>query len=315
MNQSSWPRRFALTTFFLTLILIAVGGQVTTMGAGMAVEGWWIAIGSDGTRHFMPLFPGTEWARDWPTFWEHTHRMLGMVVGVSAIGTVVAAHVGNARRGAVAAAWIALIAVGVQGTVGGFRVLENAPSLAFLHGVLAQVTFALITVAAVMCSNAWQSLPGGRTSDGPRTLALVTSLLVLGQITLGAVYRHGLRNPDFDEVKGGLHMHITAAFVLLGVMIFFAIRVALYANRMVESNPESAALAVPLNGGKRRLHALIGTQILLGFAAWMAFGDPDRVSLAESLLAGTHLVVGALLLVQTVALVLWLQRAESEVAA
>ncbi|QDU85540.1 Heme A synthase [Planctomycetes bacterium Pla163] len=315
MTLSPWPRRFALTTFFLTLILTLVGSQVTTTGAGMAVKGWLMAEGENGTYHFMPFFPFAEWFRDHPTAWEHTHRMIGVVVGLAAIGMVVVTRKCRLAGGAQAAAWIALFAIVVQGTVGGFRVLENAPNLAFLHGVLAQVTIALITVAAVTCSNAWQTLPGGRTPDGPRTLALVTSLLVLGQITLGAVYRHGLRNPEFDEVKGGLHMHITAAFVLLGVIIFFAIRVALYANRMVEANPAAAPLAAPLNNGKRRLHALIGTQILLGFAAWMAFGDPDRVSLAESLIAGAHLVVGALVLVQTVALVLWLQRAESEVTA
>ena len=43
MDQSSpWPRRLALATWLGALPLVVLGGSVTTLRAGMAIDGWWV---------------------------------------------------------------------------------------------------------------------------------------------------------------------------------------------------------------------------------------------------------------------------------
>jgi cytochrome c oxidase assembly protein subunit 15 len=313
MNTSPWPHRFALATFVLTLLLVLVGSQVTTIGAGMAVKGWWIVDGSDGQQHFLPLFPGSEWTRDIDTFYEHTHRMLGMAVGLAAIVTLVTTLVARLGRGARTMAAISLGAIVIQGVIGGTRVLENSAHLAFLHGVTGQVTLVLVGLAALFTSSAWQSIGAGRSERTPSTLAKVLVGITLAQITLGAWYRHGLRSPDLDTPPGALHMHMTVAFVVLGLVIALAIRLTLLARDLEGAAPELARRVVV---SKKRLHALVGTQILLGFLAWAFYADPEYVSVQESVFAALHLLVGALLFLQTAAIVVWLGRAGArEVAA
>jgi heme a synthase len=323
MNTSPWPHRLALTTFVLTLLLVAVGGQVTTIGAGMAVKGWWLVEGSDGQQHFLPLFPGSEWIRDIGTFYEHTHRMLGMAVGLAAIATLLSIHLekffarvargAGLARGASLAALVSLIAIVIQGVIGGTRVLENSAHLAFLHGVTGQITFVVVGLAVLYTSMAWQTIGAGRAERTPIGLAKVLAVATLAQITIGAWYRHGLRSEDFEAPKGALHMHMTVAFVVLGLVIALAVRITLLARELEGAAPD---LARHLMGAKKRLHALVGTQILLGFLAWAFHGDRDYVSVQESVFAGLHLVVGALLFLQAVALVPWLGRAGAhEVAA
>ena len=73
------------TPTLVLLPLFAFGGSVTTLGAGMAVTGWWNAEGS-----FMPFFPIDKWFRDLGTFVEHSHRQFGLVLGLLMIAAVVA---------------------------------------------------------------------------------------------------------------------------------------------------------------------------------------------------------------------------------
>lgn len=304
-----WPRRFALLTFWLTLLLVVVGSQVTTTGAGMAVKGWIMAEGSDGTYHFMPFFPLAEWFRDHPTAWEHTHRMIGILVGLASIATCVAAKQSGLRRGAFVAAVVALVAIVLQGVIGGVRVQLDMPGLALLHGVTGQATLALIAGAVLMCSVRWQGSAEAPSVDGtsPRDLAFITTLAILGQVALGAWHRHGYRNPEFPEFAGALHMHMTGAFLVFGLVTFLGIRVSLFANRLTEAGADEGLVA-PLNSGKKRLHALIGVQVLLGFVAWMAQGDRDTITLFEQVVSAVHLLIAALLVCQALVLGLWLGR-------
>jgi len=308
-GASVWPRRFALLTFWLTLLLVVVGSQVTTTGAGMAVEGWLEAKGSDGTYYFMPFFPFAEWFRDHPTAWEHTHRMIGIAVGLASIATVVAAKRCGLRAGAVVGASVALGAIVLQGVIGGLRVEFNAPALALVHGVTGQATLGLIAGAVLMCSTRWQrpNTAPAVPSSGPRDLAFVTTLAILGQVALGAWHRHGYRNPEFEEFAGALHIHMTGAFLVLGLVTFLAVRVTLFANKLAEAGADDTAVA-PLLAGKKRLHALIGVQILLGFVAWMAQGDRDTITLVEQVVSAVHLLVAALLVCQAFVLGLWITR-------
>lgn len=296
-----WSRRLAWCTAFCALPLFAFGGSVTTIGAGMAVDGWWVVEG----EWFLPLFPVDQWFRDVGTFVEHTHRLFAMLVGLFSIATC-SAVLRSGLSGAIKPlAAAGLIAICAQGTLGGFRVLENSPQLAFLHGVLAQAVFALLTAVFVLLSKDWlnagksegQAAQPHRDGAAPSgggvstALAIGTTVVVFVQIALGAWYRHALRPTADAEAGLRFVVHLVGAVVATAmvVMLLRALR---------------KATAAAVLRGRRRLHILLGVQILLGFLAWIGF-RPGSVTTLEWVASVLHVIVGALLLGQCLALSLW----------
>ena len=67
-----------------------MGGLVTSHGAGLAVPDWPNSFGYN-----MFLFPPNQWVGG--ILYEHTHRLMGTVVGFLSVGLVVRAY-GPARR-------------------------------------------------------------------------------------------------------------------------------------------------------------------------------------------------------------------------
>ena len=127
--DSKLPALFAWSTLIAALPLILVGGLITTLRAGMAEDGWFQPEG-----HWLWLYPWEKRVASLGRFVEHHHRELGTVVGFLSIATVVATYFAGAGKRAVRVALVGLFAVSFQGVVGGTRVLDNAPQLAFLHG-------------------------------------------------------------------------------------------------------------------------------------------------------------------------------------
>lgn len=303
---SPWPFRLSLGALLSALPLFLFGGTITTIGAGMAVQGWWDAEG-----HFMPFFPIDKWLRDFGTFVEHTHRQFGMVVGFFALAAAIASFATGARGAVRSATTIALLAVIGQGTLGGFRVLENSPELAFLHGFVAQGVFAALAAAVVISSERWRTAePAGSdvATAGLRGWTWLLALVIYGQIGLGCWYRHGLRNMVGDGVTGRLHLHLAVAFAVLAVVVAVARQLEAAANRA-----GAGAAGDRLGSLKKRLHILVGIQILLGFLAWWAYdvpapGDPKTHGEFEITLSVLHVLVGALLLAQSVTAALWTGR-------
>src|SRR5436190_22037818 len=70
-----WLNRFAWLTAAATLLLIGLGGLVTSKEAGMAVPDWPTSYGYN-----MFLFPIHLWTGG--IFYEHTHRLLASLVGL-----------------------------------------------------------------------------------------------------------------------------------------------------------------------------------------------------------------------------------------
>jgi len=66
--------RLAILTALATFPLIFMGGVVTTKGAGMSVPDWPNSYGYN-----MFLFPPSQWVGG--VLYEHTHRLMGTVVG------------------------------------------------------------------------------------------------------------------------------------------------------------------------------------------------------------------------------------------
>ncbi len=199
-----WLSRLAVTLAVTTFALVVLGGTVTSKGVGLAVPDWPTTFEQN-----MFLFPPSMWKGG--VFWEHTHRLLGSVVGMLAIGVLVGLC---AKRGW--PAWLrwfggaVLVVVIVQGVMGGLRVTELSTGFAVAHGVLAQLFFCMTVLmalavrryAAVRSNSARAVAPAGRPV---RVLSVVVIAVLVVQLVLGAAMRHTgarLAIPDFPTSYG-----------------------------------------------------------------------------------------------------------------
>ena len=197
--------RLALLTAAATFPLIFMGGLVTSHGAGMSVPDWPNSYGYN-----MFLFPPRLWVGG--ILYEHTHRLMGTVVGMLSIALTFWAWQTEPRR------WVRWLATGVlgavifQGVLGGLRVVLVELNLAVVHACLAQAFFCMAALVAVVTSRRWveaddlspdeQSGPAGRKLF---RLAAVAVFSIYVQLVIGALMRHygaGLAIPDLPLAYG-----------------------------------------------------------------------------------------------------------------
>src|SRR5262249_20124608 len=136
--------RLALATLAATCVLILLGGLVTNTGAALAVPDWPSTFGYN-----MILFPWSKMVGG--IFYEHSHRLMGALVGVLTLALAAALwHEGGRLRR------LGLLAVGAvlaQGLLGGLRVVLLQDTLAIYHGLLAQAFFALLAAIALLTAS------------------------------------------------------------------------------------------------------------------------------------------------------------------
>jgi cytochrome c oxidase assembly protein subunit 15 len=150
--ESPWPHRLALVTAGATFLLILAGGVVTTTGAGLAVPDWPTTFGYN-----MFLYP---WAKmTGGILYEHSHRLIGSLVGLLTLALAIVLWAVEPRRWVRWLGAAALLAVVIQGILGGLRVVLVAEQLALLHGALAHAFLGLAASLALFTSRAWTSLP------------------------------------------------------------------------------------------------------------------------------------------------------------
>lgn len=176
-DHSPWPHRFALATSASTLVLIFVGSLVTTTGAGLAVPDWPTTFGYN-----MFLYPWSQMVGG--IFYEHSHRLIGTIVGLL---TITVALVLWLKEPGGVARWMGIAAVGaviVQGVLGGLRVIliSVGSELALIHGLLANAFFALMVSVVVCTSQEWKY--------GPQQVVMADAGVVkrLCLLTTGCVY-------------------------------------------------------------------------------------------------------------------------------
>ena len=112
---------------------------------------------------------------------------------------------------------VALGAVILQGVLGGLRVVLLKDAIGIFHATLAQMFFVFMCAIALFTSRWWrESFSAGRGRFGeaslplaalPATMLMGATVLILGQLVLGAAMRHqhaGLAIPDFPLAYGKL---------------------------------------------------------------------------------------------------------------
>jgi len=168
--------RLALTTVVATFVLILFGGLVTNTGAALAVPDWPTTFG-----HNMFLYPWSQMIGG--IFYEHSHRLLGAVLGLLTLALAAALwREGGHLR---ALGIVAVAAVVVQGVLGGLRVVLLKETLAIVHGCLAQAFFGLAVAVFVFVPIVTARLR--RTDDAVAAPVARVLVVLLGvQLVLGA---------------------------------------------------------------------------------------------------------------------------------
>jgi heme a synthase len=227
----------AVLTAVATGVLIVFGGLVTNTGAALAVPDWPTTFG-----HNMFLFPPSRMVGG--VFYEHSHRLLGALVGVL---TLVLAAILWRRGGRWRALGLAaVVAVVLQGVIGGLRVLLQSESLAMVHGPLAQGVFALMVAIALLTSSR-MAMPAACLDGATRGLTVAAAVTVYLQIVFGALLTHA----------GYLALHLAGALAVFTL-------VPMVAARLRRSRDAVAAPAA------RALLFLMGVQLLLGVGSYLA---------------------------------------------
>jgi cytochrome c oxidase assembly protein subunit 15 len=262
----------ALVTAAVTVVLIVFGGLVTNTGAALAVPDWPTTFGQN-----MFFYPWANMIGG--IFYEHSHRLIGALVGLLTLALGAALWPSRLRWLGVAA----VVAVIAQGVLGGLRVILLQGTLAIVHGCLAQAFFGLLVATALLTARMPASLPRG-LAPSTRTLTLATAALVYVQIVFGALLTHA----------GRIDLHLAGA---VGV---FALAPVVTARLRRSHDPVAAPAALALL-------ILLGLQLLLGAGAFV--GRFTSLSLPGGALTGlvlpvAHRLAGSLVLGAAVVLAL-----------
>jgi cytochrome c oxidase assembly protein subunit 15 len=275
--------RYAVFVFCWTILLLIAGALVTSNDAALAVPDWPTSYGT----FTPPMYGGI--------FYEHSHRLIAGALGILLIIEAGVIWRYEERRWL---RWFALAAVGgvvAQAILGGQVVIQLLHYwLPVLHACFAQIMFAAILSLAIFTSRWWtDEQPALDDRGGLSIHAIVTinAMVTFLQVFLGAGFRH----QDMP-----IWPHIVGAFVVLGVMIW----TAAVLRRRFDSSRE-------LRFGRSLLHSMVGTQILLGGAAYwsrLVTQDAPQPMPVMVILTVVHTVFGALVFATSILVVLMCYR-------
>jgi heme A synthase len=353
-----WVRAWAVLTLILGVVLLTVGGFVTSFRAGMADPVW----------PTEPWYLAENFKLDLGYLVEHTHRIVAFAVGGCAIVLAIGAWlyepekrlrlfglaaivflclVFGAFHGAMMQSWkeekrltglaigtgaatlagvvallsaccaaaagrhpgrwvralagVSLIAVMIQGLLGGLRVFLNelvGTDLAAVHGVFAQVTFCLLVAVVILAAprRSGDALAG---ADRPRYLRLSAALvgLLFIQLVWAVIVRH-------QGSAAAQRLHLLTAFAVTGVAVWLSVLI-------LGSPPVKARLG----GQAYHLLGLLALQLMLGVEAYMgkfAAAGPQaqvppmlrEVRPDQAAIRTAHQLIGAGLLAAAVAMAL-----------
>lgn len=270
-QPSPWPHRAAWILSSFTLVLIFIGGLVTSTHSGLTVPDWPLSYG----RLMPPMIGGI--------FFEHGHRMAATGVGVLTILLNLVFWRWEDRPWVKRAGGVALGLVILQGVFGGLTVLFKLPKpVSIAHACLGQTFFCWTVALVVWTSPAWRAAPvAPREPEGKVPLPHVALLLFLTlylQLVLGAVLRHT------GQAAGG---HVLNALFVLLCLGWIWRRLTIY----YVSETRLWRLAQGLGGA-------LAAQWVLGVLTLIALttGDWTGATIKPVALATLHVMGGALML-------------------
>ncbi len=202
---------------------------------------------------------------------------------------------------------IALLAVMIQGLLGGFRVRLNAwagTDLAAVHGVFGQIVFSIIVSLAVLTAR-----PPAKPPMHPherrhsRRLAWGLVITVLLQLVWGALLRH---NPTPIVQR----LHLLTAFAVVALAVW-----------LIHLAHQSVTTWNRLNRAGILLAILIAFQIMLGVEAWMGkfatsvLPEFQKITRELAIIRTAHVLIGTGILATAVSLVALTRRPAAIAAA
>jgi cytochrome c oxidase assembly protein subunit 15 len=269
-----WLHRYAMLLAVCTLFLVVAGASVTSKEAGLSVPDWPLSYGQ-----VMPQMTGG-------VFFEHGHRMVATAVGFMTIILAIWLALVETRKWMKTLGFVALGAVIVQGLLGGLTVkLMLPPAVSISHACLAQLFFSTTVAIALFTSKSWLIGPEIVEDHGwpsLRSLAIVTPVMVLAQIALGAAFRHRAI---------GVLPHVLFSMIVTLVVLFVS-------TFVLHQFPDHQALSAAAK-------ALLGVtflQVMLGVAAYYTRLQAAKEPLAMVLTTVAHVATGGLTMAASVVL-------------
>jgi hypothetical protein len=220
------------------------------------------------------------------------HLWLSAGVAVLAIATVLCMRSAGAGLWLRRLGWIVLAGVAVEAGLG-LLPLPQAPAVRVAHASIAQLLFPLTVAIAALSSIRWKPAPAPMEGAGALLMcARITPFVVLGQVALGTLFRHGVL---------GVGPHLIGAFLVALFMLAMSLPV-IY-------GPQYRALQL---AAKLFLTAA-SVQVFLGLALFsMQSMDVDPAVMI--VVTMTHAAIAALTLSATVMLAVLIRRDVCRVA-
>ncbi|MBL4574517.1 MAG: COX15/CtaA family protein, partial [Opitutaceae bacterium] len=202
---------FCILALVWTTFLLYAGGITTSIRAGMAFLDWPLSNGSINPE---------GWLTEPDKMAEHSHRLLGMIVGLLTITIFCWLLIREERPWLRKIGRIALLLVILQGVLGGARVkldqlnilTDNnfiAQGFAVAHACTAQIFLCILVAIAIASSRPWIERQAGLSFDPPKAVkrwGLIACGCIFLQLLVGAIMRHshaGLAIPTFPLTPEG----------------------------------------------------------------------------------------------------------------
>jgi heme a synthase len=274
--------RFAVFTGCWTILLFVAGALVTSKDAALSVTDWPTSHGT-----LVPPLSSLQGG----DLYEFSHRVFAGGLGILTLALAGLLWAKEKRVWVRRLGAVAILGVVVQAVLGGQVVIRLLHYwLPVIHACFAQIVFAAVLSIAVFTSKWWVSeRPQLEDSGTPsiHSLVILNAAVIYFQVILGAGFRH-------KDIP--IWPHMAGAMLVLGMVIWTAVALR---KRFAQSRELSRARIL--------LHAIFGTQFLLGLAAYwsrLTTADAPQPMPVMVTLTVIHTVVGAILFAFSVLIVL-----------
>lgn len=268
--------RWSMATLVANMLLVVTGAVVRLTGSGLGCPTWpHCAAGSFVPHSSMGIHSVIEFG----------NRLLTFVLIVLSVMLVITATRNRASGRIRSLAWVVLVAIPLQGVVGGITVLTDLnPFVVALH-LLLSVAIILVAVKIVWLAGRHPSAEvDGLTMGAVRLAVAVTAIVMwLGTVVTGS----GPNAGDTGAHRTGFNIETVARLHGISVWILVALTVVcLLLGHMHH--------CAPLKRWARILLIVELCQGAIGYAQYFAHLDPWLVALHMVGVAVASMAVGAL---------------------